>query len=408
MLKNLVLFTLFFCWLSPLSFTFLPISTGNISALIFMTYVFFEVIHKRLSSIFFYIIISAISVMVYYSAVTTFNGNYDYSLTYLLFLHIVQYSTGAYFFFSLIKKGNIKIDNIAFYLLLTGILLSFSSILSYLSFDFKLILSDILPQAGNIDPLRSNRVRGLSNSGGADHSMQLAICGIGYIFFYLKHSNAFLRTAIISLYCILMFSTVFIARTGFLVEMTIFLMAIILYDKNKLSTFFITVGSITLSLFCIIMFLPFIDYITNNVFSDETLPWFISLFSVITDGKVNDSNNDLLNMLYIPSDFSLLFFGSGGYEYFLGYNRSDSGYIKFIFSIGLVLSCLFAGFVAYSNFILFKKGRENKFFGILSLFIFMALLLNIKEPFLIKIGTVNMLYLALFFSWDKNSFRNNC
>ncbi|WP_199524648.1 hypothetical protein [Pseudoalteromonas sp. bablab_jr011] len=270
-----------------------------------------------------------------------------------------------------------------------------------MSYEFKLSLSYLLPQSGNIDPLRINRVRGLSNSGGADHSMQLAICGIGYIYFYLKTSKILIRAILIALYCLLMFSTVFIARSGFLVEIVILFFSIIFFDKKKLLTILIFLISISLSIFFVIMFLPFIDYLTNDVFSEETLPWFISLFSIFTDGEINSSNKDLISMLYVPDRLDILFFGSGGYQFFLDYARSDSGYVKFIFSIGLIPTVTFIFFLLYSNLKLFYKANKSNFYGILSIFIFMAILLNVKEPFLIKIGTVNMLYLSLFFAWNK-------
>ena len=305
------------------------------------------------------------------------------------------------------KKNHIKIETICFYLVFSGLILSISSILSYLSYEFKLFLSEILPQAGNIDPLRLNRVRGLSNSGGADHSMQLAICGLGYIYFYISTNKIVHRIILLSLYSILMFSTMFIARTGFLVEMLALIFAIIFFDRNKVSTLFILFSAISIAIFSILTFLPLIDYITNDVFSNETLPWFISLFSIVTDGKLNDSNVDLLQMLYLPDDFFLLLFGTGGYEFFLNYNRSDSGYVKFIFSVGLINSLLFVSFVFYSAFKLFNARGDSLFFGVLSIFIFLAIALNIKEPFLIKIGTVNMVYLSLFFAWCSTPFNHS-
>lgn len=396
-------FILFFCWISPLSLNFLPISTGQISSIVFLLYITHSLFFRSEGKTFLFFILIVTASNAYYSLLTTINANYDYSLSYLLVLHVIQYGSGAYFFSDLVKRDRISIDHITNFLCLTCVILSVSALLSYLFIDFRMFLANMLPQHGNVLPEEQMRVRGLSNGGAADHSMQIALCSIGLVYKYIVSESVSKKLLYLFAFSLALIGNVFIARTGFLVSTFILISGVLLFDKKRFQFICISLFSIGSACILILALLPLFDELTNGFFSEKTLPWFLSMFSIFTSGEVNSSNRELLSMLYIPHDLSVLLFGSGGFTYFLDSPRSDSGFIKFVFSFGVVATLAFVTYVLYVSFTLYRMRTINKVYALFSIFLFFALILCIKEPFLIKIGTVNVLFFSVFTIVNFNS-----
>lgn len=137
-----------------------------------------------------------------------------------------------------------------------------------------------------------------------------------------------------------------------------------------------------------------VDFLTDDVFTNNTLPWFLDTFSIFLSGELNSSNSELAEMIFLPTDIISNIFGAGSYSDFLTYNYSDSGFVKMVFSFGLPLTFIFSLLIVLLVFYTFKSGTD--FDRLLSVFVLIVLVLTIKEPFILKIGSAHIIYFLLY------------
>lgn len=194
-----------------------------------------------------------------------------------------------------------------------------------------------------------------------------------------------------------MSSIVFVARTGFIVAIGIVLGSLFIFKR----VFFYRITSIIIILYLLALLSPFIinliDDYTEGYFTKLTLPWFLDTFSILTNGEVNSSNSELLKMIFLPNGFVSLMFGEGSYTDFGYYRYSDSGFVKFIFSFGLPLTFFMVLAILIPVYISYRRG--NHFDKLLAVALTLILLLTIKEPFILKIGTAHLLYFTIYRFW---------
>lgn len=380
-------------WLFPVTFSFLPIGTGKISALYFLPYILFlmDDSHKK---IYFKTFFCIFFLAVYALFITLLNGVYDYSLPYLFTLHIIEFSPGAIYFSYLYKINKLNDEIIAKYLLISGLILSLCVLALIVSPEARDISLDLLPQYGNIDALRVSRVRGFSNGGGSDHSIQLAICAIGCIYLFMTSNQLMLKIFSLVVVICLLVSVIFVARTGFIVSIVIIVSSFLIFKRIVLKHLLY----IFVSIYFMAVFSPWlidlVDFLTDDVFTNNTLPWFLDTFSIFLSGELNSSNSELAEMIFLPTDIISNIFGAGSYSDFLTYNYSDSGFVKMVFSFGLPLTFIFSLLIVLLVFYTFKSGTD--FDRLLSVFVLIVLVLTIKEPFILKIGSAHIIYFLLY------------
>lgn len=335
--------------------------------------------------------------IVYVVFITTLNGVHDFSLPYLLLLHIIEFSPGAIYFCYRLQKGYLDDNIFSLYLMCAGLILSSSVFLLLSSVEMRELSLTYIPQYGNIDALRLTRIRGLSNGGGSDHSIQLALCIIGCIYLFMTAKNIIIKNLSLIVIFLVMSSIIFVARTGFVVVISVIIGSLFIFKRV---VFYRTI-SILAFLYVLTLFSPviigLIDNYTDGAFTNLTLPWFLETFSIFTSGEINSSNSELLEMIFLPNGLSSLIFGVGSYSNFVNYNYSDSGFVKFIFSFGMPLTFfMIVGFVVLF-FVLFKRGSQLD--KIIAIGLTSILLLTLKEPFILKIGTAHLLYFSIYRVW---------
>lgn len=389
-------FILFFFWMFPVTFSFFPIGTGKIAALYFLSYIFL-VMRREFRIKYILSSFCLLLFIIYISFITTLNGVNDFSLPYLLLLHIVEFSPGAIYFCHRYKQGILNDEVLSLYLMFVGLILSFSVFILLSSLEIRLISLNYIPQYGNIDALRLTRIRGLSNGGGSDHSIQLALCIIGCVYLFMTSKNVIIKNLSLIVILLIMSSIVFVARTGFIVAIGIVLGSLFIFKR----VFFYRITSIIIILYLLALLSPFIinliDDYTEGYFTKLTLPWFLDTFSILTNGEVNSSNSELLKMIFLPNGFVSLMFGEGSYTDFGYYRYSDSGFVKFIFSFGLPLTFFMVLAILIPIYISYRRG--NHFDKLLAVALTLILLLTIKEPFILKIGTAHLLYFTIYRFW---------
>lgn len=145
-------FILFFFWMFPVTFSFFPIGTGKIAALYFLSYIFL-VMRREFRIKYILSSFCLLLFIIYISFITTLNGVNDFSLPYLLLLHIVEFSPGAIYFCHRYKQGILNDEVLSLYLMFVGLILSFSVFILLSSLEIRLISLNYIPQYGNIDAL---------------------------------------------------------------------------------------------------------------------------------------------------------------------------------------------------------------------------------------------------------------
>lgn len=397
MFYELINFFLFFSLFFSVTFSIFPVGIGKLASVVIIFLLFLRSgrfpLCNRLGAWVPYLFLM-ILLMTYVSLVTTLNGVYDYSLVYLLFIHIIQFSIGGIYFASLYVDQRINDKKIMMYLTISGIFLSLFIFSLFISPGLRQWSESFIPLYGNIDPERITRIRGFSNGGGADHSIQIAITTLGACLLYLLTTNKLLKVISVIAILLTFCSNFFVARTGLLYQ-TIFLIIFLLYilRKNKKSLIFLgVVVVIFVVLFPVI--LNYADQVSDGKFSQHVLPWASQLFELLFSGKSNESNSELLKMLFLPDNIKIFLFGNGGYDFFGLYGRSDSGYVKMIFSFGIIITSLIVFFLILLSYFQFLKKDIVSIF--LSVFILISLILTIKEPFILKIGTANLIYFSFY------------
>ncbi len=256
----------------------------------------------------------------------------------------------------------------------------------------------------NIDYETSFRARGFSAAGGAAMSAYLALSI--WLIFYLNIlkkidiPTTFLFAIIIS------FATFLIGRTG-LVGVLIYFSIYFFYLFYKSMFNVSVIGKFkffVIPIFLIVFYFSYTSFLTASENNLELATWSSELFD---NGLANTSSFKILTeqMLFLPSDPVHLLFGIG---YFEGdgykYGRSDSGFIKTIFSIGIIGSLLFYGiFIAY----VFKFYKNKKALLLLIPILLVLLIFEIKEPMLYQnfTGRTFIFLLGVLYAEEQNGSR---
>lgn len=232
------------------------------------------------------------------------------------------------------------------------------------------------------------RLRGLAAAGGASLSIFMGLSILmGIIAVEAKKisSNSFLFAS-----GLILMASMFVGRTGLGFGVFI-LSAWIISQIVKLK-----LNSI------VFLLVPLICCSVLAVFYPEQLTREIG-YTLNTD-RFLASLSELMAMLVVPNDLGRLVFGFGFFEADVSY-RSDSGYIKTIFSIGVPLTMLFYLVYAYV-YLRFvpQKMLYGSFFWLLGLSFFF--LLEIKEPFIYQNFSARCLILvAVFIALESSAGR---
>jgi hypothetical protein len=264
-------------------------------------------------------------------------------------------------------------------------------IISFFNMEVREIIDSLILMVSNYGIEYLYRAPGFTSSSGADLSVIQAmgvIAGIWFLHITKGQRKEYITVFVSLLITTCIVSTVFVGRTGLLISV-VFIVVYILRNfsifkaKNWLYILSaIVVGYRLVSLVS--------DSLSNldNFSTDYFYTWAFESF-LGTDSSVHD-----LATMSIPPIGMDTILGTGMVVAPDGYGNAsghDSGYIQTYYSMGLILSVTFYGFLAFV-LALYIKGR-----GAIAWLLFITtFLIEIKEPFIFKYNVVLLLMLTYY------------
>jgi hypothetical protein len=232
------------------------------------------------------------------------------------------------------------------------------------------------------------RLRGMASAGGAGLSVfnAIAILFLMYLVINKKFSAFFAILGAVVITC----SNIFTGRTGLILSLLFtFSLLIIVLVQNVKTGLYGVVRAVGVALF----FSFLLSFLFNYNLDPEAAGWAFEWADNLEQGKLESaSSDDLKTMLFLPDDPIHLLFGIGFFEG-IGkiYPRSDSGYVKSVLSIGLLLSILLYAAVIF----MFSRVSKvsSKYFWLVVSVSGVMLLIEVKEPFLYQNFTARMIFL---------------
>lgn len=343
----------------------------------------------------------------YISFSTLLSGGENLANLFSIILILTQFGLTAYIIaFFLIDKD---INQFLFLLLLIFALQGVLIFLNFLIPSYREFMFAIMPVEGNIteDNISSIfRTRGLMQSSGASVS---ALLSFGFLIASYLYSSFQLtkKDKKIIIYCLpwIFIGIAFTGRTGLI---TIPLALLLYYSLLVLN------GKFTLKSLLLIIYIPLfallVYAITKLILSVFFLDFLIifeswekwaidGLLANFVESEKTSTLDVLSSYVFLPEDNIQLLFGD---PLSWGVIRTDIGYIRMIFSVGIIGSILFYSGVSsiYINIISSSDKMSFKVF-ILTTFLW-VLLLEYKEPMNSHFYFVSLAMLLLFFNMKKN------
>lgn len=392
------------------STTIFPIGLGKVILILLLPYFLTSLIkdnfHFIKAIIYIYLTMFIIFLFVYLHTIY-FESN-DFSHSYIFLLNMIEFMFLGVIFAHIFKKYMIK-DR---YILLEIFVLSalINSIIVYINITIpssRIIIQSIMPVVGNLPPDYLFRVGGLSNGPGASLSIFHSFGAIISYFLLSKSNRIKIQIKYTLITILILGSTLFISRTGFFLFFIIVGLYTLFFNllniKLLLRNLLYLISGLILLLLVVILLLNIIlDQNQIYLFQERFIPWAFELFiSYFESGDISSSStNDLLdNHLFLPEDESSLWFGEAHYagtDAKGHYIPSDSGYIRSIFSIGLIGSIIAYSFFPFILIFIKKYFLDKSIYRLLFIMICGLFIIEIKMPFMYA-GKVNLiLYIVIF------------
>jgi hypothetical protein len=391
MKKIFIIVVLFFYVLAPRINSYINIHTG-----IFALITIISIERKRITESFrirenTFFILFIFLLIIYHSLLALIYGNelnhFNSILISDIFYIIFSYLFARYVYDD--RNDVNTIFNILKYVVFIVVFNSIIIIIEFLITDVKLIIESFLnTSSANIDYLEHPfRLRGLAAAGGAGLSIVNAACV--WFCVVLVREKQINHTLGLIFIIVIDASNIFTGRSG-LIYGIIFTLYFLLFEyiPNR-------VGSIKELTKDIIIVLILFQLLPEINISNEILSWAFEWTNVFQSGEFStNSTDDLEQMLFIPNDIGHILFGIGFFE---GknelYPRTDSGYLKSMFSVGLILSIVLYYFLISRILRLIRLDSNLKvvFYPILVLLV----ISEIKEPFMYQNYLARIIFLLV-------------
>lgn len=400
-----VFLLLFFIF--SVKFIFLPFNSTRIVFLICFAAL---LVLKRKELVFSFnkSVFQAFSILVFYALYTTiitlFSGGNNMANLFSIILILFQMGGGAY----LLSVFFIKEDlNQLLYLLV--LILGIQGILIFINFIFpayRELMFTIMPVEGNIteDNFTSAfRTRGLMQSSGASISAYLAtglLMG-AYFLTSFKLSKIDRRIVIFCLICIVI-GIVFTGRTGFVMIPIAFLAYYTLLIIN---------GKFNMKSLLLLLYIPICSVLFYSLVKEIYIliqpegkiiiraweSWAFDQFSDNFNGSSGRSNTlaTLQAYIFLPDDDNHLLFGD---PLSWGIIRTDVGYIRMIYAVGVIGALLFyAGIIRlYIHVMAHAKTLSIQVFC--AFLLLWMLIIEYKEPMFSHFYFTSTIALIVFFN----------
>jgi len=383
-----------------IKFSFFPLSLSKVALItLFIEYITMKDTVKAKSLPLSLIAITCIFLLcgIYSAFITSIRGINDFDFLLKAIYLIYEPLLGGFLLSQVFfLKYKFTVRDFAIILRNVGFIQSVLTIAAYLVPNVNLMYDAIIPNTGNLTVDQNLRVRGFTNLGGAWLSVMLSfsvLCGV-----YLVEIANSLKDKLLNIIIVVICTaaTIAVGRTGLMLSLVIICIYLTrwLFMGGGLKNVVALIGTIFVIISITLIVVPDI----NDMISEETIDWAFEIFLNQDAGYSTASTDELSSMIYLPDDKIELIFGSGFYE--SGYwksKRSDSGFIKTIFSIGLLGSVFFYSvylYIAQRTILGYSTNSNLSFF--LMLMFSMIFIVEIKEPYLQTIG-VPMIIFSIYF-----------
>lgn len=398
------LILLFFVF--AVKFSFLPVNSARIVLAFALFSVFIinkdsPVFRYRKGVVFTFMIF--ILYACYISFSTLISGGSNLANLFSVILIISQFGLTAYLISNFLI--NEDINQLLFLLLL---IFAFQGVLVFFNFlipAYRDLMFTIMPVEGNIteDNVSSVfRTRGLMQSSGASVS---ALLSFGFLIAAYLYSSFNLskqdKRVIINCLPWILIGVAFTGRTGLItipLALLLYYLLLILNGKFRWKSLLLLLYIPMVAVFIYFSVKLVLSlFFTNFLLVFESWEkWAIGgLLANFVDSEKTSTLEVLSSYVFLPEDEYQLLFGDPNSW---GVIRTDIGYIRMIFSVGIVGSLLFYSAITsiYVNIITTSKSRSFQLFVLLTFF--WLLILEYKEPMNSHFYFVSLAMLLLFFS----------
>lgn len=263
--------------------------------------------------------------------------------------------------------------------------------ISFISEGYRIWLSNILVETSNIPLNYASRVAGFSNSSGSQLSLILSMGSFCFMSLYYVSKKKIEKIFCFSMSLFVVLSCIFVGKLGLFLGFY-FIFIILFFDFFKHPGF--NSGVFFVLFLFVATFFTFASFDSGGYLSYALTRTF-SLFL----GQGDSSLDALLEMPIPKLDLdTLLGFSSTVGEYGGNASGSDVGYIQTYYSLGLVFTIIF--YLSLFMYLIAKiyslprnKTRTLAFILFLPLFI-----VDLKEPFISKLGYFFVLYTFIILS----------
>ena len=254
-------------------------------------------------------------------------------------------------------------------------------LLSFFIPGFSEWVGSVLVTKGNLTGLEDFRSKGFANSGGANMAMVFSFGVVASItlFHYLRQSRYLLIAFFITL------TSALVGRSGVVAGIALLMLYYTIYgSKVKLT------ASLGLCVFAGVLFLAS-DMGLLGLFAPDSawMKWFFT--------EASESVTQLSEMIGYELSGADALFGAGFFEEATGqYERSDSGFVKSIYALGIPMAIYFYGIIFYifSRGLHVERARSDPFLTFLLILISLMLFaFEMKECMLCQNMTGRVLFL---------------
>jgi hypothetical protein len=402
--KLLLLAVALFFYLYAVHFVFMPVSIGRIITFIAWLYIGVRLVMKPRFPVdrgLYVIIILYMSYLYWVFLISGLSGMADISVLTSSVLFFLQSLLAGLFFSYFFHRFKLSFRDVILLVHVVIVLQAVFILVYFISWDFKQFIFTYLPDAGNIDYLKTlYRARGLSQITEATLSVvqSIGLLFTAYLVATVKYrSKQFLYLAFS--FGLLVISIVLTGRTGLLmIPAVLAYIMILLVQRTKIPKNIIYFSLLVPVTIIIAYFLFRFVYSSatgagdTDVF-DRLLSWYAKEF--YAGGELQSRTTAaLMEHWFVPEDPGVFYFGDPS-TWLVNRISSDVGVIRRWHSVGLVGTLLFYS-MYWSIFVymIFKcrgsAGKVMLFF--LGVFLFLA---ETKEPFTDKIAITGF-YMLLF------------
>lgn len=379
-----------FFYLFPVVLIPLNIPLALISYVIFLALWTVKPLSLSINAVPIYVVLILIVLSFYSAFVTAVNGMNDFTFA----IQIAKVTTlylGSGIIIGVICVGmRVKspINVILRAFVVCCVIQSIFISISIFSVQFRLVMNEIILANGNTNYLESFRVRGFSASGGPALSLNQALGVLSSL--YLLSQSGKSRYLYIAFFILI--PIFFVARTGFYLGVLFILFYFLNINRIRqlfCSIFLKPVGILSFMLVGIVLVVGFQNVgviLDEEAISrlDDAFSWGLEIFFNAQAGSLeSETTNALFDMLVVPDELRFLLFGFGVFDIgAFGYERTDSGYLKTLYSSGLIGVCVLYGTLFSALLFSAIRYRQRSFIFYVAIVVLVFVLVEIKEPFL--------------------------